>query len=238
MTPDNKGILYLIPNTLGEIAVELAIPGNVKNIVNSINDYIVEDEKTARRHLKKLGITKSLSEIVLYTLNEHTDINNIHSYLDPLIEGRNMGIISDAGCPAIADPGAAIVAIAHQKSIKVVPLVGPSSILLALIASGFNGQSFQFQGYLPKERNDRIKKIKELEKTAQQKNQTQLFIEAPYRNQHLFEDIIANCGNTTKLCIACDITLPTELIKTKTIGEWKRQIPDINKRPCVFLIGN
>ncbi len=229
-----NGILYLIPTTLGDTAD--VIPVKVNQIINTIDEYIVENEKSARHYLKKIGIQKPLQEIILHTLNQHTEPQEISGYLKSISSGKNIGIISDAGCPGVADPGAEVVKLAHQKNITVIPLVGPSSILLALMASGFNGQSFTFNGYLPKERGERIKKLKDLEKSAQQKNQTQLFIETPYRNMHLLEDIIANCDGRTPLCIACDITLPTEFIKTKSVGEWKKQIPDLNKRPAIFLI--
>ncbi len=233
----NKGALYLIPTTLGDTAETAdVIPVKVNQLINTIDEYIVENEKSARHYLKKIGIQKPLQEIILHPLNQHTETKNISAYLNAIEKGKNIGIISEAGCPGIADPGAEVVKLAHEKNITVCPLVGPSSILLALIASGFNGQSFAFSGYLPKERNERIKKIKELEKTAQQKNQTQLFIETPYRNMHLLEDMLITCDAKTLLCIACDITLPTEFIKTKTISDWKKQLPAINKRPAIFLI--
>ena len=233
----NKGTIYLIPTTLGDNAETAdVIPVKVNRIINSIDEYIVENEKSARHYLKKMGIQKSLQEIILHPLNQHTESNEISGYLNSINLGKNIGIISEAGCPGIADPGAEVVKLAHQKNIKVVPLVGPSSILLALMASGFNGQSFAFNGYLPKERSERIKKIKELEKLAKEKSQTQLFIETPYRNMHLLEDILSSCDNRTSLCIACDITLSTEFIKTKSVFDWKKQIPDVNKRPTIFLI--
>ena len=232
-----KGILYLIPTTLGDTAETAdVIPVKINEIINTIDEYIVENEKSARHYLKKIGIKKSLQEIILHPLNQHTEAKDLSTYLNSIALGKNIGIISEAGCPGVADPGAEVVKQAHYRNIKVVPLVGPSSILLALMASGFNGQSFTFNGYLPKERPDRIKKIKELEKLAQQKDQTQLFIETPYRNMHLLDDILASCESRTMLCIACDITLPTEFIKTKSISEWKKQLPDINKRPTIFLI--
>lgn len=232
-----KGILYLIPTTLG-ITAETAdvIPVKVNQIINTIDEYIVENEKSARHYLKKTGIIKPLQEIILHPLNQHTPANAISGYLNSINLGKNIGIISEAGCPGIADPGAEVVKLAHERNIKVVPLVGPSSIFLALMASGFNGQSFTFNGYLPKERSERIKKIKDLERIAKEKNQTQLFIETPYRNTHLLDDILSTCDTNTRLCIACDITLPTEFIKTKSIAAWKKQIPDINKRPAIFLI--
>jgi 16S rRNA (cytidine1402-2'-O)-methyltransferase len=231
------GTLFLIPTTLGDTAETAEVlPIKVNEVINTIDEYIVENEKSARHFLKKMGIKKPLQEIILHPLNQHTPQQEITGYLKSLLDGKNMGVISEAGCPGVADPGAEVVRLAHEKDIKVVPLVGPSSILLALMASGFNGQSFCFHGYLPKERADRIKKIKELEKAVQQKNQTQLFIETPYRNMHLLEDLVAGCDPQTKLCIACDITLPSEFIKTKYMGAWKKNLPDLNKRPAIFLM--
>lgn len=231
-----KGTLYLIPTTLGDTAVEAVMPASVKDVINIVDEFIVEDERSARRYLKKAGITKPLDTLVLHALNKHTRPEDVAGYLSAIDKGKNVGVVSEAGCPGIADPGADVVKIAHRKGIKVVPLVGPSSILLALMASGFNGQSFAFHGYLPKERGERIRKLKELERTAQQKDQTQLFIETPFRNQHLLEDIVTSCSPSTPLCIACDLTLPTELVRTQTIAEWKKQLPDLNKRPAIFLI--
>jgi 16S rRNA (cytidine1402-2'-O)-methyltransferase len=234
----DKGTLYLIPTTLGETAETAdVIPQKVFDIINTIEEYIVENEKSARHYLKKAGIKKPLQEIILHPLNQHTEPGAISSYLNAIHSGKNIGIISEAGCPGVADPGSEVVRIAHANNIKVIPLVGPSSILLALMASGFNGQSFTFHGYLPKERGDRIKKLKELEKQALQKDQTQLFIETPYRNMHVLEDLVSACDSRTKLCIACDITLDSEFIKTKTIADWKRQLPEIAKRPAIFALG-
>ncbi len=234
MTP--QGTLYLIPTTLGETAETAdVLPMKINAVINLIDEYIVENEKSARQYLKKMGIKKPLQEIILHPLNQHTVAQEISGYLDNIANGKNIGIISEAGCPGIADPGAEVVALAHERNVPVVPLVGPSSILLALMASGFNGQSFTFHGYLPKERHERIKKLKELEKAAQRK-QTQLFIETPYRNMHLLEDLVNSCNGNTRLCIACDITLPTEFIKTKRMAEWKKQLPDIHKKPTIFLI--
>lgn len=230
-----QGTLYLIPTTLGITEVDL-IPPYVSNILQDINEFIVEDEKSARRYLIKAGINKPIAEIVFHLLNEHTNSEGIVSYLDSIEKGKNIGVLSEAGVPCVADPGAAIVKHAHRKNIKVIPLVGPSSIILALMASGFNGQNFTFHGYLPKDRKERVRKLKELEKTALQKNQTQIFIEAPYRNQHLLEDILNTCDAQTQLCIACDITLQSEFIQSRSIWEWKKKVPEINKRPAVFLI--
>lgn len=232
----NKGKLYLIPTTLGEIDPVSTIPNSVYQIINEIDYYLVENEKWARQYLKKLGIKKPLQELTLNVLDKHTDITELSTTLKPLLDGKNMGIISEAGCPGIADPGAEAVKLAHQKNIQVIPLVGPSSVLLALMASGFNGQSFAFQGYLPIDRSDRIRKIKELEKLVQSLHQTQIFIETPFRNNHLFEDLLKNCSTATKLCVAMDLTLPSEFIKTLSISEWKSKVPELHKRPAIFLL--
>ena len=232
---NKRGTLYLIPATLGDTDVDTSIPEFVKNVINEIDEFIVENERTARRYLKRLGIKKPLNDLVLHPLNKHTRPEEIATYLNPIEKGKNIGMISDAGCPAVADPGAEIARLAHGKNITVVPLVGPSSIMLALMASGFNGQNFVFHGYLPKERGARIEKLRELERDARKKYQTQIFMETPYRNLHLLEDIIKTCQNV-RLCIAADITLPSEFIKTKSIKEWKGKLPDINKRPAIFLI--
>lgn len=233
-----SGKIYLIPTTLGESEISNVIPDYVKSVINKIDEFIVENEKSARHYLKKAGINKPLQEVILKPLNKHTSPEEYTAYLKPTLEGKNIGIISEAGCPAIADPGSEIVKLAHQKNIEVIPLVGPSSILLSLMASGFNGQNFSFNGYLPIDKNERSRKIKELEKLVQQKNQTQLFIETPFRNNALIADLINNCNGNTLLCIACDITLPTEFIKTKSIADWKKSPPDIHKRPAIFLLGN
>jgi 16S rRNA (cytidine1402-2'-O)-methyltransferase len=233
----NKGTLYMIPVTLGETAINKVIPELNNELINEIDIYIVENIKTARRFLKKAGIIKPIDELTFFELNKRTQVTNLPTFLKPISEGKNIGVLSEAGCPGIADPGADIVALAQQLKIKVIPLVGPSSILLALMASGFNGQSFCFNGYLPKDQKDRTRKIKDLEKLAKIKQQTQLFIETPFRNAHVLEDIIKNCFSTTKLCIAIDITLQTEQIYTKTVEEWKTTKINLQKRPCIFLIG-
>ena len=231
-----KGKLYLIPTTLGEIDPIATIPAQVYSVINDIDEYLVENEKWARQYLKKLGIKKPLQEIILHPLNKHTDNTMLSLSMKCLSEGKNLGIISEAGCPGIADPGADAVKIAHQNNIEVVPLVGPSSILLALMASGFSGQSFAFHGYLPIERSERVKKIKDLEKLAVTQHQTQLFIETPFRNNHMMEDLLKHCQPQTLLCVAVDITLPTEMIKTKAVVEWKKNIPELHKRPAIFLL--
>ncbi len=237
-----QGILYLLPSDFGEESLIL-LPAYAIDIIHSLDVFIVEDEKSARHFLKRIGYKKSLNDLTLFLLNEHTSSSDITNYLEPLKRGMNVGVLSDAGCPGVADPGAEIVRLAHQHSIQVKPLVGASSILLALMASGFNGQHFVFHGYLPKERTARIKAIQRMESDAGIKNQTQIFIETPYRNTNLFKEIIEICGKNTMLCVACDITLPNEFIQTKPIEEWVRdaksksgQVPDLHKRPAVFLI--
>jgi len=235
---NNTGILYLIPVTLGDTPINQVIPEFNSQIINEIDVYIVENIKTARRFLKKSGVIKTIDELTFYELNKRTQLHDLPSFLKPLLEGKNVGVLSEAGCPGIADPGADIVALAQQKNIKVIPLIGPSSILLSLMASGFNGQSFCFNGYLPKEQKDRIFKLKELERRVFSQKQTQLFIETPFRNNNLFEDILKNCSENTLLCVALDITLSTEQIVTKTIGDWKSTKIDLHKRPCMFLLGN
>lgn len=229
--------LYLIPNTLGECETSNVLPAINIDIIRKIKHFIVEDVRTARRFLKKVDSNINIDELQFYTLNKHTSPNELSSYLEPLEKGFDMGVISEAGCPAIADPGAEVVKIAQTKNLKVVPLVGPSSILLGLMASGFNGQSFAFVGYLPIQGNERTQRIKQLEKRAKTENQSQIFIETPYRNQKLLSEILSTCQGNTKLCIACDITLESEYIKTKSINEWKKSaLPDLNKRPSIFIL--
>lgn len=231
-----SGTLYLIPTTLGDSLINDVIPNNVKDIVNSINFYVVENIRTARRYLRKLDINTPIDDLTFFTLNKHTTANELTQFLVPISKNNNVGVISEAGAPGVADPGADIVKIAHKKNIKIVPLVGPSSILLSLMASGMNGQNFSFLGYIPIKKPERIKKIKIIEKNSFSFNQTQIFIEAPYRNQSLLTDILQNCNAQTMLCIATDITLDTEFIKTKSIVEWQKDIPQINKRPTIFLL--
>lgn len=178
---------------------------------------------------------KKQATLNLFELNKHTDASEIQSFLTPLLDGKDMGLMSDAGCPGVADPGAAIVALAHEKGIKVVPLVGPSSILLSLMASGMNGQSFAFHGYLPIDKNEKKNKIKQLEKISAEQNQSQLFIETPYRNNQMLDDLIKFLNPNTSLCVACDITLETEYILTKPVAQWKKNKPDLHKRPCIFI---
>ena len=231
-----KGKLYLIPTPLGDTDPFAVLPANISEIINTLDHYFVENEKSARHFLKKAGIKKPLQEIQLFPLNEHTEENEIISYLQLLIKGTDAGIISEAGCPAVADPGADLIRMAHQNKLKVIPIVGPSSIILALMASSLNGQNFAFHGYLSREKNIRAKELKSLEAESKRKNQTQIFIETPYRNSQIVDAVIENCEPNTYLSIAVDLTLPTEFIKTATVNEWKKQKPDIHKRPAVFLI--
>lgn len=231
-----EAALYLLPVTLGETSIEKVLPAYNKEIILGIKHFIVENVRSARRFLKKVERSINIDELTFFPLNKHTSPEDISGYLKPLIEGNPMGVISEAGCPAVADPGADVVAIAQRKNLKVVPLVGPSSIILSVMGSGFNGQSFAFHGYLPIEPNERAKRIKTLEQRVYSENQTQLFIETPYRNHKMMEDIIKNCRPQTKLCIAANITCEGEYIRTKTIKEWQGKLPDLNKIPCIFLI--
>ncbi|HJG76958.1 SAM-dependent methyltransferase [Phocaeicola barnesiae] len=228
--------LYLLPVTLGDTPVEQVLPAYNKEIILGIKHFIVEDVRSARRFLKKVEASINIDELTFYPLNKHTSPDDLSGYLKPLQEGHSMGVISEAGCPAVADPGADVVAMAQRKNLKVVPLVGPSSIILSVMGSGFNGQSFAFHGYLPIEAADRIKRLKELEGRIYSENQTQLFIETPYRNNKMMEDIVKTCRPQTKLCIAANITCEGEYIHTKTIREWKGHLPDLTKVPCIFLI--
>ncbi len=228
--------LYLIPVTLGETTVEQVLPAYNKEIILRIKYYIVENIRSARRFLKRVDSTINIDELTFFELNKHTDHTQLESYLAPIEKGFSVGIISEAGCPAIADPGSDIVAIAQRRDYKVVPLVGPSSILLSLMASGFNGQSFAFQGYLPVDSADRVKKLKQLEHFIYHDHQTQIFIETPYRNQKLAEDILKHCNPATKFCIAMNITCDNEYIKTLTVKQWAKQLPDMGKQLCIFLL--
>lgn len=212
------------------------LPQTIKRSIDFIDHYIVENEKTARKSIKIVQPEKKQSELVLFTLNKHTENKEHLAMIQPLLEGKNMGLMSEAGCPGVADPGAVIVKIAHDKGIQVVPLVGPSSILLALMASGMNGQSFTFNGYLPIEKEEKKSALKFLEKISFDKNQSQIFIETPYRNNKLLEDLIQILHPETHLCVATDITLPTEYIKTKKITAWKKEKVDLHKRPTIFIV--
>ena len=228
--------LYLLPVTLGDTPVEKVLPAYNKEIITEIKYFIVEDVRSARRFLKKVDRSIVIDDLTFFTLNKHTSPEEISGFLKPLAEGNSMGVISEAGCPAVADPGADVVAIAQRKGYKVVPLVGPSSILLSVMASGFNGQSFAFHGYLPIDGSERANAIKKLEGRIYAEHQTQLFIETPYRNQKLVEDLIRLCRPSTKLCIASNITCEDEYIRTRPIKEWAGKIPDMTKKPTIFLL--
>lgn len=235
MTPQ-LGNIYLIPCPLGETPPLEVLPLSVKKAVELIDYYIVENEKAARRFIKSIVPKKSQPDLHIDTINKFTDENEIPNMLKPCYEGHHIGVISDAGCPGIADPGATIVAQAHIKGIKVIPLVGPSSILMAMMASGFNGQNFAFNGYLPIDKQERKKEIKRLEKLSEEQNQSQLFIETPYRNNQLLESLVIALHPQTQICVACDITLPSEYIVTQTAESWKKTRVDLHKRPTLFII--
>ncbi|MCP3893383.1 MAG: SAM-dependent methyltransferase [Bacteroides sp.] len=228
--------LYLIPVTLGDTAIESVLPSYNKEVILNIRHFIVEDIRSARRFLKKVEREIDIDTLQFYPLNKHTSPEDISGYLKPLLNGESMGVISEAGCPAVADPGADVVAIAQRKNLKVVPLVGPSSIILSVMGSGFNGQSFAFHGYLPIEPAERAKRLKVLEQRIYGESQTQLFIETPYRNNKMVDDILLNCRPQTKLCIAANITCEGEYIKTRTVKEWQGKVPDLAKIPCIFLL--
>ena len=233
---NKKGNLYLIPCTLGETPPLEVLPLLVKKAIENIDHYIVEHEKSARRFIKSVASKKQQNSLHVEEINKFTKPQEIPQMLEPCFNGFDVGIISDAGCPGIADPGAAVVEQAHQKAIKVVPLVGPSSILLALMASGFNGQNFAFNGYLPIDKVERKQKIKQLEKKSIVENQSQLFIETPYRNNQMLESLVKTLQNTTGICVACDITLSTQYIRTAPVKQWKRIKVDLHKRPAIFII--
>ena len=230
------GSLYLIPVPLADDASSKSFTPYLVETINQINEYIVENSKTARRFLKEAGLKIPQSELIIHDYGKHNREGNLNDFFKGLLAGKDVGLMSEAGCPGVADPGAEIVALAHQKGIRVVPLVGPSSILLALMASGFSGQSFTFHGYLPIDKLQRANKIKELEALAERHSQTQLFIETPFRNNPMLEEILRSCKADTKLCIACDLNSGDEFIQTKSIKDWKNKIPDLHKRPAIFLL--
>jgi 16S rRNA (cytidine1402-2'-O)-methyltransferase len=232
----SAGTLFLIPTTLGESALAAVIPQEVQQRVRSLDYFVAENPKTARAYLKQTGMMKPLQELHIATLNEHTPDAAIAGLAAPLRAGHDLGVMSEAGCPGVADPGAKLVLYAQRHAIRVVPLVGPSSILLALMASGLNGQSFTFHGYLPVADAGREKALRELELQSRRLNQTQIFIETPYRNQKLVQSILARCADATLLCIAAEISLPGEDIRTMTVAEWKSNPPRLDRRPALFLL--
>lgn len=232
---NHKGTLYLLPNSLGggidSYATEMS-----KALAARINHFVVEEIKSARKLLRALGMKRDFEEVQFYYLNEHSKANDAESLLKPLLEGEDVAIISEAGVPCVADPGSSLVSLAHESNIKVVPLSGPSSILMALMASGMNGQQFTFNGYLPRERGERARKIKQLDQLGAKGN-TQIFMDVPYRNQQVLDDILTNCKMESKLCIASNISTQAEMILTKTIAEWLMLKPQLPKEPAMFLLG-
>ena len=237
MTQTKLGTLYLIPVTLGDDNLTKVLPPDVVSFVQKLDTFVVENEKSARHFLSIIKTSKPVRELSLLLLNEHTENKDLPTLIKPLLAGKNIGLMSEAGCPGIADPGAKLVELAHSHNIRVVPFVGPSSILLSLMASGLNGQQFAFLGYLPIDKSQRNIKLKEIEKRSNTFKETQLFIETPYRNQHMLEAILSVSQPNTRLCIACDISLDSEIIITKTIANWRKsQLPDLHKRPTVFLL--
>lgn len=231
-----KGTVYMLPMTLGDSSIDSVIPTEVQERIQSLKYFIVENIKTTRRYLKKIDKSINIDELTFFELNKHTKQEEIAGFIIPALEGEDIGMISEAGCPGIADPGSEIARISYLKGITIKPLVGPSSILMALISSGMNGQEFSFNGYLPFDKSKRSKKIKDLERLAQ-RNFTQLFMETPFRNNALLDEVLKNCKGSLKLCIAADISLESEFIQTKTIADWKKNIPNLKKRPVMFVLG-
>ena len=236
LTAMSKGKLFLIPSPLGDNDPKEVIPVPVLDSLAGFRTFVVEEVRTARRYLSRAGLKGHIGELEFHELNEHTDAATIEGYLKLFDNGNDVALISEAGLPAVADPGAQLVALAHRHGIEVVPAVGPSSLMLALMASGLNGQSFAFCGYIPAKTDERRSRLRTLEKVSAQLKQTQILIETPYRNDSLFADILAVCGTSTKVCVAADITLPDAYIRTKTVAQWKKEGLVIGKRPGVFLI--
>ena len=236
-TPNqNKGILYLIPTPIGDNSSFEVLPISVKKIVEELKYFIVENEKIARRFIKKIIPGKNQEELILFPLNKFTTQEELNSYLRPCLEGISMGLLSDAGCPGIADPGAVIVSKAHKLGITVKPHIGPSSIILAMMSSGMNGQNFAFNGYLPVDKKQRTQSLIKYQRHSYKEEQAQLFIETPYRSDTLFAEMIKVLDPNTRLCVACDLSLLSEYIKTQSVLEWKKSRPNLNKRPCIFIL--
>ncbi|MGJ1263028.1 SAM-dependent methyltransferase [Sphingobacterium spiritivorum] len=233
----SKGILYLLPVPLSDDAAMASYTPYLQETINTLDEYIVENEKTARKFLKQAGLSIPQQQLIIHDYGKHhRDQGNKQEFFKGLMSGKNVGLMSEAGCPGVADPGADIVAEAHNKGIKVVPLVGPSSILLALMASGFSGQKFAFQGYLPIDKSDRNRKIKDLEAQAYRDKQTQIFIETPFRNNTLFTELLKVCKPQTKICVACNLTAEDEFVLTLTVDQWKKRKDDFHKKPAIFLL--
>ena len=245
-----KGLLYLIPSPIGDVAPAEVIPQSVLELLPKINHFVVEELRTVRRYLSNAGLKGKIDSLNFYLLNEHTPKEQVEKYLQILLSGEDVGLISEAGLPAVADPGAYLVELAQRADIEVVPLAGPSSLMMALMASGLNGQCFAFNGYLPVKEPERTKEIKELERLSAKRGQSQIFIETPYRNERLLADFLQHCAPSTRLTVAADISMPTQFIKTKSIEEWRRVVAKgaagaadtakggfvIGKRPCVFIL--
>lgn len=231
----SKGKIILIPCTLGDINPFEVLPESNTKHINNCDVFIVENLRSARRFLKRVKLQKAINDLQFFEINKHTRAEEIPSFLDT-VKDKNIGVLSESGCPGVADPGAEVVKWAHNKSLEVIPLVGPSSILLALMASGMNGQNFAFAGYLPKKKNERRRKIKKLEQLSKTNKQTQIFIETPFRNNHILEDLSIFCDSNTQIVVACDLTLNTQYIKRKAAKDWKKEKLDLHKRPCIFLL--
>ena len=232
----SKGKVILIPCTLGNNNPYEVLPQSNNIYINSCDVFIVENLRSARRFLKKAGLKKEIDDLQFFEINKRTKAEDVPFFLSSAIEGKNIGVLSEAGCPGVADPGAEVVKWAHKKNIQVSPLIGPSSILLALMSSGMNGQNFAFRGYLPKEKADRRRKIKQIEQFSMTQNQTQIFIETPFKNNHLLDDLRNYCDKDTQVVVACDITFPTQYIKRLSAKDWKKEKVDLHKRPCIFLL--
>lgn len=232
----NRGKLFLIPSPLGDNDPSEVIPSYVLGLLPQLDTFVVEEVRTARRYLSKAGLKGQIDRLAFYELNEHTEDAQIEKYIDLFDNGHDVGLISEAGLPAVADPGAQLVSLAHRHGIEVVPFVGPSSLMLSLMASGLNGQSFAFCGYLPAKPDERKNRLRSIEKLSAGSRQTQIFIETPYRNDQMFKDILAVCHEGTRVCVAANITMPDAYIRTMTVREWKKEGLTIGKRPCVFLL--
>ena len=231
-----SGALYLVPTLIGPAPVEGSLPAAVMGTVRELEGFVAENAKSARQFLKAVGYPVPLAQVAITELSEHTPAAALPQLLAPLLAGKRLGLLSEAGCPGIADPGAQLVALAHQHGVRVVPLVGPSSLLLALMASGLNGQRFCFHGYLPVERSDCKQTVQALEAASAATETTQLFIEAPYRNSRLLDILLTHCRDDTRLCIASELTTEKELVCTRTVAQWRVSTPDLQRRPTVFLL--